>query len=52
LPMLDKIASYVEAGCRFVLIMRHGVLLDLLDRIAGLEQVGAHHNDPLAGRKT
>lgn len=51
--MLNKIAGYVEAGCRLVLIMRHNnALLDFLDRVARLEQVGAHHNDPLAGRKT
>jgi hypothetical protein len=32
--------------------MRHNALLDFLDWVARLEQVGAHHNDPLAGRKT
>jgi hypothetical protein len=50
--MLDKISRYVEAGCRFVLIVSHKVLLDLLDGIARLEEVRAHDDDSLAGRKT
>ena len=50
--MLDKIARHVEAGCRFVLIVSHKALLDLLDWVARLEQVGTHDDDPLAGRKT
>jgi hypothetical protein len=56
--MLDKIARDVyvpdraEAGCRLVPIVSHKALLDLLDRVARLEQVGTHDDDPLAGRKT
>ena len=56
--MLDKIAHHVyvrarpEAGCRLVLIVSHKALLDLLDWVARLEQVGTHDDDPLAGRKT
>src|ERR1051326_4911851 len=49
-PMLDKISRYVEAGCRLVLIMRHGVLLDLLDWVARLEEVRAHDDNSLSGR--